>query len=133
MVKPQKDLRIGEKYWFNYEHNNHSMKSTYSGKLIDIQSTDNNKILCRFTDVKDDEGDFFSDKEVYENDIFDTAEKALAQAEEDWKSSTDNIKAEINTLKDLLLFPLDYRFNYDRRAKEIYIEKVKEITGFDIK
>lgn len=76
---------------------------------------------------------FFSDKEVYENDIFDTAEKALAQAEEDWKSSTDNIKAEINTLKDLLLFPLDYRFNYDRRAKEIYMEKVKEITGFDVK
>lgn len=59
MVKPKKDLRIGEKYWFNYEHNNHSMKSTYSGKLIDIQSTDDNKILCRFTDVKDDEGDFF--------------------------------------------------------------------------
>lgn len=133
MVKPKKDLRIGEKYWFNYEHNNHSMKSTYSGKLADIQSTDDNKILCCFTDVKDDEGDFFSDKEVYENDVFDTAEKALAQAEEDWKSSTDNIKAEINTLKDLLLFPLDYRFNIDRRAKEIYMEKVKEITGFNVK
>ena len=118
------------------------LKDTCKGTLQNIYS-DGTKTLYSFTDVRiyvrmDNkclDYDFYgtySDTTIFEKDIFNTAEEAFKQAEIDFDKDADIIKDEIKTLEDLLKFPLSYVFNSDYRATDIYVEKVKEITGIDI-
>ena len=136
-------FEIGEKYWFNVPPNGDGqMKTTCNGKLCKIHQDENKRNVFTFTNVgiyyEDDIGDYeyygsCSDKTVFEDDIFNSFFKAIEQAKEDYKYDTNEIQDKIRTLKDLLEFPLSYKFNNERRAVEIYIEKAKEITGIDIK
>ena len=131
-----------KEYWFNIERKSNCVKDTCKGILQNIYS-DGKKTLYSFTDVQiyelEDSIMFdyiyygtYSDTTVFENDIFNTAEEAFKQAEIDFDKDTDNIKDGIKTLEDLLRFPLSYRFSSDYHATDIYMEKVKEITGIDI-
>lgn len=135
-------FEIGKEYWFINERKSNCVKDTCKGILQNIYS-DGKKTLYSFTDVRiyeriDDECldyDFYGtyrDTTVFENNIFDTAEEAFKQAEIDFNKETDTIKDGIKTLEDLLKFPLSYVFSSDYRATDIYVEKVKEITGIDI-
>lgn len=135
-------FEIGKEYWFNMERKANCLKDTCKGILQNIYS-DGTKTLYSFTDVRiytrmDDECldyDFYgtySDTTIFEKDIFNTAEEAFNHAEIDYENEINTIKEEIKTLEDLLKFPLSYRFSSDYRATDIYIEKVREITGIDI-
>lgn len=136
-------FEIGKTYWFNAPRNNGGqMKSTCNGKLCKIHQDENKRNVFTFTNVgiyfEDDNGDYeyygsYGDIAVFENDIFNSPFEAFKQAEEDYKYDTNEIRNKIHTLQDLLEFPLSYEFNNERRAVEIYIEKVKEITGISIK
>lgn len=135
-------FKIGKEYWFNMERKANCLKDTCKGILQNIYS-DGTKTLYSFTDVRiytrmDNECldyDFYgtySDTTVFEKDIFNAVEEAFKHAEIDYENEINTIKDEIKTLEDLLKFPLSYRFSSDYRATDIYIEKVREITGIDI-
>lgn len=139
------NIEIGKEYWFNTDSisNVNDIKDTCKGKLINIYTDKNNNLLYSFVDVEiyelEDattlEYSYYgrgTQKSVFINDIFNTAEEAFAQALTEYQNDINYIRDSIKTLKDLLRFPLTYRFVSDYRTIDIYKEKVKEITGIDI-
>lgn len=73
---------------------------------------------------------------VFSNEIFDTREEAIVQGKKDIDRLIEKYKNKIQSVEDLLLYPLkefDVSDEYtDSEAVTAYVEKVKELFNIDL-
>lgn len=102
-------------------------------KVLEIRLTEN--IISAYK-VEPLDNIFSPIRYIFPNEIFDTREEAVIQGEKDIDNLVERYKNKIQSVEDLLLYPLknfDISDEYtDPEAVTAYVEKVKELFNIDL-
>lgn len=134
MDKMSKKYKVGDIVYYNGD------LDSYYGETLGIKA----KISELIRDYGDfavyrvlrADYDFRAFDNVYSNKMFDTKEEAILQGKKEIEKLKENYKNKIQSVEDLLLYPLkkfDTSAEYtEPEAVTAYVERVKELFNIDL-
>ena len=125
------DIKIGQKVWYQ-EFWSQRVVFAYVNKITTINNSENKYIVQVKGDVKDDES-IVRTVNLPLHCFFTTKDEVIAMVEQKNLEIVNKYKSEINTIADLIKFPLIHPFGAeeytDYEAIKAYKEKAAEL-GF---
>lgn len=129
-----KKYKVGDIVYYNGDFD------SYNGETLGIK-TKISELIRDYGDfavyrVLRADYDFRAFDNVYSNEMFDTKEEAILQGKKEIETLKENYKNKIQSVEDLLLYPLknfDISIEYtDLEVITAYVEKVKEFFNIDL-